>query len=147
MRIQKIKHIKRNSTIITALVLIPIILIAGYFSFYFYMVGELTSYIYEVEPSTDEFCPLEDINETELRSIANQFEYLQEEFHIPINLSQVVTFNATTGKPMIYHSDDNGALHTSEALTATCLRYASLPEGSEKDDALRLIKKMSQFFS
>jgi hypothetical protein len=142
MRIQKKKHIKRNSTLITALVLIPIILFAGYFGFYFYIVADLTSYIYEAEPSTDEFYPLEDINETELRSIANEFEFLQEEFHIPINISQVVTFNATTGKPIRYHSDDNGALHTSEALTATCLRYASLPAGAEKDDALRLIKKM-----
>ena len=141
MRIRKKKHFKR-SAIVGIFIILPIILVSGYFSFYFYMINDLTSYIYNSEPSTDEFYPLENINETRLRITANQFEYLQEKNHIPYNISQTVTLNATTGKPILYHSDDNGALHTSEALTATCFRYASLSENSEKNDALRLIKKM-----
>ncbi|MBN2157441.1 MAG: hypothetical protein JW776_15450 [Candidatus Lokiarchaeota archaeon] len=141
MRIMKIKNQILRKIILATLVLFPVAFGGLYIGFYLgIMVPDLTSYM-EIPPDTSDFYNLEDINITRLEEIGTEFEHLQEQ-HLPINLSQTITFNANTGEVLSYHGTDNGALHTAENLVASCLRYASLSPGPEKDYSLFLIRKM-----
>ncbi|MHA1672810.1 MAG: hypothetical protein ACTSYI_04225 [Promethearchaeota archaeon] len=141
MIIKKKKSISLRKIVLLTLVLIPLVFSGFYLGLYLgVLVPDLTEYM-KTAPDTAEFYPLEDINISRLEEIGKEFEILQEQ-HIPINISQQIKFNATTGQVMEYESTDNGALHTAEALTATCYRYATLSAGSEKEQALGLIHKM-----
>ncbi|MHA1518554.1 MAG: hypothetical protein ACTSRK_00090 [Promethearchaeota archaeon] len=141
MIIIKKKGISTRKIALGALVLFPLLFSGAYLGLYLgIIIPDLTGYM-SIPPDTAEFYPLEDINLTRLEDIGREFEMLQEQ-HIPINLSQSIRYNATTGQVMQYESTDNGALHTAEALTASCYRYATLPSGSDKDQALGLIQKM-----
>ncbi len=146
MIIIKKNQITLRKIVLVALVLFPLLFGSFYFYFYLFVIRpDLTDYMYS-PPDTDEFFPLEDINISRLEEIGQEFEILQE-MHIPINLSQSIKINASTGQIMEYEGTDNGALHTAEALTATCYRYATLQNGSEKDQALGLIQKMTTALS
>jgi len=141
MRIQKLKYHFLRKIVITTVILIPIAFGGSYIGVYLgIMVPDLTEYM-EIPPDTSEFYNLADINLTRLEEIGTEFEHVQEK-HLPINLSQTITLNATTGEIIYYHRTDNGALHTSENLIASCFRYASLSTGPEKDYSLYLIRKM-----
>ncbi len=142
MRIQKLKYKIPRRIILTTLILLPIAFGGVYLGVYFgIMVPELTSFM-EVPPDTNDFYDLADINLTRLEEIGTEFEHLQDE-HLPINISQTITRNATTGEVITYHGTDNGQLHTIENLVASCFRYAVLPAGPEKDLSLNLIRKMT----
>ncbi|TFG19443.1 MAG: hypothetical protein EU530_06270 [Promethearchaeota archaeon] len=141
MRIQKLKNKIPRRIILATIILLPIAFGGVYLGVYFgIMVPDLTSFM-EVAPDTDEFYNLADINISRLEEIGTEFEHLQHE-HIPLNISQTITKNATTGDVVLYHFTDNGQLHTIENLVASCLRYATLPAGAEKDYSLYLIRRM-----
>ncbi|MCF2139883.1 MAG: hypothetical protein K9W44_07505 [Candidatus Lokiarchaeota archaeon] len=127
--------------VISCVVLFPFLFGGFYFTFYLgVIVPELTGYMKNA-PSTSEFYPIEEINLTRLAEMGDEFEHLQE-MHIPINLSQTFVRNTTTGEIILYDGTDNGALHTAENLVASCFRYASLPEGDERNYSLNLIRRM-----
>ena len=141
MRIQKKKYNQPRKIFLAFILLIPILFGGFYFTLYLgVMIPDLTEYM-ENPPDTSEFYPLNDINITRLNEIATEFELLQAR-HIPINLSQSIVLNAITGNIISYDGTDNGALHTSENLAASCFRYATLPDGEEKAFTLSLIRNM-----
>ena len=144
MRISK-KTKKRGKTakkkIIITLILLPIVILSSFVGVFLVMLQDLKSFAYRT-PDTSLFTPEEEIDMPTLRVLANNFEIRLGEYHIPYNLSQTTTINRTSGEIIRYHGTDNGGLHTSENLIATCFHYASLEPGSEKDHALDLIKKM-----
>jgi len=142
MRIQKHKNKILKKIMVTTVILLPIAFGGVYLGVYFgIMIPELTSFM-EVPPNTDDFEPLVNINISRLEEIGAEFELLQDE-HLPLNISQTITRDANTGEVILFHGTDNGVLHTIENLVASCFRYATLPEGSEKQISLALIRKMT----
>ncbi|MHA1341104.1 MAG: hypothetical protein ACTSRZ_11945 [Promethearchaeota archaeon] len=145
MRIRNRKKIARYYVKLTCISLIPFLIFGSYLGGVMYLINDMTSFLYEIDtdPIRDGFYPIENINTTILREMANNFSLREELYHIPINLSQAVSFDAETGEIIKYHPTDNGALFTGYALAAECLRYATLSDGSiEKEQSLNLTRKL-----
>lgn len=141
VKIQNKKYTNVRKIVLGVFLLIPIAFGSFYFTFYLsVLVPDLTGYM-ETPPDTADFYPMEDINFTRLDEMGREFENMQDQ-HLLINLSQSILKNASTGAILYYDGTDNGALHTSENLVAACFDYASLSPGSEKTQALYLVRRM-----
>lgn len=145
MRIRKRQKLAQHYTKVIALILIPIVIIGLYAGGVLVLLSGLTSFIYDIDPdaATADFYDLDEINKTSLSNMAYEYSIRQEKYHLPINISQPVIINASSGDVVQYQGHDNGALFTGYSLAAESLRYANLTDGSpEKQQCYRILKKL-----
>ncbi|MBD3353755.1 MAG: hypothetical protein GF364_19890 [Candidatus Lokiarchaeota archaeon] len=126
--------------------LIPILFIGSFLGGLLFIIQDLTSFIYELDtdPEIDDFYALNDIDLESLRDAATLLSEREEDYHIPINLSQVIKINESTNRVAEYRPTDNAGLFTGYALSAECFRYANLTMTTpiEKEQSLTLVKKL-----
>ncbi|HMF30556.1 MAG TPA: hypothetical protein VKK79_04040 [Candidatus Lokiarchaeia archaeon] len=144
MRIRKRGSLKAKNAIIVLVGLLPLILIGVYFGMISAAAADLTSFSYTnpVNPEKD-FVPLANMDAGALANVADLLEWRMDVWHTPINLTVNTRFNATDGTWVGYDGTDNGALWTGTALTAECLRYSVLDNGTQaKANSSELIHKL-----
>ncbi len=142
MRVRRRQHLKVKNLIVTLVVASPILLGGAYAAFAYGILGDLSSWVYDLEADPSEFYPLDEINTTQLAQLAKRYEERLELYHLPLNLTVGAEFNASTKELNSYDSTDNGALWTGYATCAEACRYASLPAGQEKNDSLRILYRL-----
>jgi len=95
MRIRTRKNLLKKNIVVTFLLLIPAISFFGFIGFGLSILDDLASLTLNLEPpNTNYFTPLDQItaNQSYLDQMADKFDYLLEEWHIPTNISIDVTF-------------------------------------------------------
>ncbi len=142
MRVRRRQHLKVKNLLITCVVMAPILLGGAYAAVAYGILGDLSSWVYDLEANPDEFYLLDEINITQLAQLANRYEERLEQYHLPLNLTVGAEFWASTRELYQYDSTDNGALWTGYATCAEACRYASLPTGLEKNDSRRVLYRL-----
>ncbi len=143
MRVRRRQHLKVKNLLITCVVMAPILLGGAYAAVAYGILGDLSSWVYDLEANPDEFYPLDEINTTQLAQLANRYEERLELYHLPLNLTVGAEFWASTRELYQYDSTDNGALWTGYATCAEACRYASLtPGSSEKNESSRVLHRL-----
>ncbi len=154
MRIRTRKNLLKKNVAVTLLFLIPAISFFSFIGFGLSILDDLASLTLNLEPpNTDFFTPLDQIfgNQTYLDQMADKYDYLLEEWHIPTNISIDVTFtNESYNEVQSYSGTDNGNLHLGYTLASQCLRYKYALDNSDLDElnnATRMVKKCVSGFS
>ncbi|MHA1533593.1 MAG: hypothetical protein ACTSP8_02575 [Promethearchaeota archaeon] len=154
MRIRTRNNLLKKNIVVTFLLLIPAISFFGFIGFGLSILDDLASLTLNLEPpNTNYFTPLDQItaNQSYLDQMADKFDYLLEEWHIPTNISIDVTFtNESYNEVQSYHGTDNGNLHLGYTLASQSLRYKYALDNNDLDElnnATRMVKKCVTGFS
>ncbi|TFF96523.1 MAG: hypothetical protein EU544_00510 [Promethearchaeota archaeon] len=152
MRIRKRDNLKKKNCAIVLLFLLPLIGFGAYASFLLYILNDIASFTYHLEPpNTEHFTPEEDIDMDILSQQAHFYEAQLEKWHLPANISVDVTFkNHSYNEIDNWHGTDNGNLHVGFSLLAETHRYKwALKNNKEEEleNATRTIKKLVTAFS
>ncbi len=142
MRVRRRQHLQVKNFLVTFVVLGPILLGGAYAVVAYGILGDLSSWVYDLEADPSEFYSLDDINTTQLAQLANRYEERLELYHLPLNLTVGAYFHVSTEELYQYDSTDNGALFTGYATCAEACRYDSLAPGSEKNDSRRVLYRL-----
>ncbi|MHA1436939.1 MAG: hypothetical protein ACTSPD_05140 [Promethearchaeota archaeon] len=137
MRIRKRKNLKKKNCIITFLFLLPLIGISIYAGIVFYILYDLNSFTFELDPpNTKYFYDLEDIDMDRLEEMAHIFDYRNLKYNSPAGISVGVKFyNKSYNYKAInyWHETDNGAEAVAYSIAPVCYRYkVALDNGDEE---------------
>lgn len=153
MRIRKRENIQKKNSLITLLYLLPIIGILIYGAGILYIVYDINSFTYEIDPPNDNyFYPLEDIDMDRLEEMALIFDQRNYEINSPVGFPVDVTFK---NRSYIFdaieewHGTDNGAAHTSYAIAAAACKHKVAVELGDKqliENASKELRRYVQAF-
>jgi hypothetical protein len=150
-KITKRKTIKIKYTILTLILLIPLIIFGLFGGFIFYFFTDLATHAYSRElnfydPYDVEYPwnSMENITNdlVLMNNLADKYQIRQIDWHSPINMS-VNTNIWNNGTIKGYHLTDNAGEWTGTSLATECFRYQTLADPGEKAQSLSLIKKLS----
>ncbi len=136
MRVRNRKTLKRKNAAVVFLFLLPIIIFVSYASVLLYILNDINSFVYRIEPpETDYFYPYEQINDTRLEEMARIFDYRNRVYNSPVGFPVDVTFKDYTYNEVVsWSGTDNGALHAAYALAAACYKYHWAKENERAED-------------
>ncbi|MHA1147421.1 MAG: hypothetical protein ACTSR8_04185 [Promethearchaeota archaeon] len=147
MRVRSRKNLKKKNLAITLLFLLPLIGFGGYASVLLYILDDIASFTFYLEPpETDKFYSKEDIDLDLLHDQAHHYDYMLEKWHMPANITVDCIFKDHNYDKIANWSDtDNGNLHVGFSLLAECNRYKwalDNDEDEELENATRCIEKL-----
>ncbi|MGQ4873055.1 MAG: hypothetical protein ACP6IY_03170 [Promethearchaeia archaeon] len=147
MRIRKRKNLKKKNTVIVFLYLLPLISFLGYASFLLYILYDVSSFTFYLDPpNTEYFYDLDEIDSDVLYQQALVYESQLEKWHMPANITVDVTFKDRDYDEVSYwHGTDNGNLHVGYSLLAETHRYKWALENGDTENlknATRVIKRL-----
>jgi hypothetical protein len=125
MRIRSRKNLRKKNVVIVFLFLIPMIGFLGYAGIFLYILNDINSYTFMLDPpKTEYFYDINDINETTLLQVARDLDYRLIKYNSPVGFPVDVTFkNYGYNDVAEWHHTDNGALHAAYGIAAACYKY------------------------
>ena len=128
MRIRSRRNLKKKNGLIILLFLAPLLGTLTYAGMIFYILYDLNSFTYRLEPpNTEYFYDLEeDIDLARLEEMAFTFDYRLRYYNSPIGISVGVTFknySYTYDAIEKWRGTDNGAEAVAYSLSAACYKY------------------------
>ncbi len=149
MRIRKRKNLRKKNYTIVLLFLCPLIGVGTYGSMVFYILYDLNSFTYKIDPpNTKYFYALDDIDFERLEEMAHLFDYRNLKFNSPIGISVGVTFlNDSYSYKAIdsWSGTDNGAEAVAYSIAPVCYRYKIALENGD-DNGVENASKELKFY-
>jgi hypothetical protein len=154
MRIRKRKNLIYKYSVVSFLLALPIIGFFSYVGFALYIVDDVATFTFELDPPNSEyFIPINQIegNFTFMKKMADTYDNQLERYHMPSNISIDVIFsNGSYNEVSEWLGTDNGALHLGYTLASQCFRYKYAVDNGDTDEiinATRMVKKCVTGFS
>ena len=154
VRIRKRKNLVYKYVVVSFLLALPIIGFFSYVGFAFYIIDDVASFTFELDPpNTSYFIPLNQIegNLTYMEKMADNYDIQLEKYHMPSNISIDIVFtNESYTEVSDWLGTDNGALQLGYTLASQCFRYKYAVDNGDTDEILnatRMVKKCVTGFS
>ncbi|MGV9204400.1 MAG: hypothetical protein ACOC44_10340 [Promethearchaeia archaeon] len=149
MRVRKRKNIAKKNTALVVFFLLPLIGVFSYGSVVLYILYDINSFTYELEPPNKRyFTERNEINMSRLEEMAEIFDYRNRKINSPVGYPVKVTFknrSYTYNAIEKWHHTDNGAAHASYALAAACFKYKTALDLGD-DEMLKNASSEVKFF-